>query len=42
MGDDGREGLEAELVAVFDAHNTTDDGTFAAEVAYLQVLGTRA
>jgi SAM-dependent methyltransferase len=42
VGDEGREGLETDLVAVFDEHNTTDDGTFAAEVTYLQVLGTRA
>ena len=42
VGDEGRDGLETDLVAVFDDHNTTDDGTFAAEVAYLQVLGTRA
>ena len=42
VGDEGRAGLEAELVAVFDGHNTTDDGTFAAEVTYLQVTATRA
>lgn len=42
VGDEGRQGLEADLMAVFDGHNTTDDGTFAAEVTYLQVLGTRA
>ena len=42
VGDEGRAELEAELVSVFNDHNTTDDGTFAAEVTYLQVLGTRA
>ncbi len=42
LDDDGRQGLEADLMVVFDSHNSTDDGTFATEVTYLQVLGTRA
>ena len=41
VGKDGRAELEADLVAVFDDHNATSDGTFAAEVAYLEVIGVR-
>lgn len=41
VGQDGRADLESELVAVFDGHNTSGDATFAAEVAYLEVIGTR-
>ena len=42
VGQEGRAELEAELVAVFDTHNTTEDGTFAAEVAYLEVVATKS
>ena len=42
VGDDGRADLESELVGMFDRHNTATDGTFATEVTYLQVIGTRA
>ena len=42
VGEEGRADLEAELVAVFDAHNTADDGTLAMDVAYLEVVGVRA
>lgn len=42
VGEEGREDLEAELMAVFEAHNTTADGTLAVEVEYLEVVGVRA
>lgn len=42
VGEAGRDGLEEELLAVFDEHDTSGDQTFAAEVTYLEVLGTRA
>ena len=41
VGEQGRQSLEDALVAVFDQHNTAKDGTFAAEVAYLEVVGVR-
>ena len=41
VGEKGQAELEAELIAVFDAHNGTSDGTFAAEVAYLEVIAVR-
>ena len=41
VGDDGREAFEGELLEVFDKHNTSSDGTFAAEVAYLEVVARK-
>jgi SAM-dependent methyltransferase len=41
VGDEGREALQQDLLAVFDAHNRSTAGTFAAEVAYLEVIGVR-
>lgn len=42
VGPEGRPGLEADLEGVFEGHNRATDGTFAAEVAYLEVIGVRA
>ena len=42
VGEDGRAGLEAELLEVFARHSTADDGTFAADVDYLEVVAVRA
>lgn len=42
VGEQGRGDLEDDLLAVFDGHNTTTDGTFAAQVAYLEVIGVRS
>ncbi len=42
VGEDGRRALEDALAAAFDAHNTATDGTFASDVAYLEVVGVRA
>jgi SAM-dependent methyltransferase len=42
VGDDGRVEFEADLRAVFDQHNTADDGTLAMDVAYLEVVGVRS
>ena len=42
VGADGQGELGEELVRVFDSHNTTDDGTLAVEVAYLEVIALRA
>ncbi|HEU0100879.1 MAG TPA: class I SAM-dependent methyltransferase [Mycobacteriales bacterium] len=42
VGEAGRETLEAELVAVYDKHNTASDGTCAMDVAYLEVIGIRS
>jgi len=42
VGPDGQEELGEELVRVFDSHNTTDDGTLAVDVAYLEVIARRA
>ena len=42
VGDAGRADLETELQAVFDSHNLATDGTFAADVAYLEVVATRS
>jgi SAM-dependent methyltransferase len=41
VGDEGREELERELLSVFDTHNTAGDGTFASDVAYLEVVALR-
>jgi hypothetical protein len=41
VGDEGRKALEEDLLAVFDAHNRSTAGTFAAEVTYLEVIGVR-
>ena len=41
-GEEGRAELDAELVAVYDAHNVADDGTLAMDVAYLEIVGIRA
>ena len=42
VGEDGRGGLERELVDLFTQHSTADDGTMAADVPYLQVIAVRA
>lgn len=42
VGPDGEGDLEAELVAVFDRHNCATDGTMAADVEYLEVVGVRS
>jgi SAM-dependent methyltransferase len=42
VGDAGRVALEADLRAVFEKHDTAKDGTLAADVAYLEVVGVRA
>ena len=42
VGDEGRPAFESDLLAVFDGANTTDDGTLAMEVSYLEVVGVRA
>lgn len=42
VGDEGRAGLEAELVAMFEGHSTATDGTMVADVAYLQVVAVVA
>jgi SAM-dependent methyltransferase len=42
VGPDGQEELGEDLIRVFDSHNTTDDGTLAADVAYLEVIARRA
>lgn len=42
VGEQGSAGLEADLLAVFDSHNRAVDGTFAAEVSSLEVVGVRA
>ena len=42
VGDEGRADLEAELLDVFARHDRATDGTFAAEVDYLEVVGVRA
>ena len=42
VGEEGRGDLEDELLSVFDSHNTTDDGTLAMDVTYLEVVGVRA
>ena len=34
--------LEAELAAVYEAHNGTSDGTLAMDVPYLEVVAARA
>ena len=42
LDDDGRRRLTADLEAVFAAQNTATDGTLAVDVAYLEVVATRA
>jgi SAM-dependent methyltransferase len=42
VGDAGRGDLEAEVSAMFSSHNIADDGTFAMDVTYLEVVGVRA
>ena len=42
VGEAGRSSLETELVRVFDDHSTATDGTMAADVTYLEVVGVRA
>jgi SAM-dependent methyltransferase len=42
VGPEGEAGLEAELLEVFDRHNTATDGTLAADVDYLEVVAVRA
>ena len=42
VGEEGHADLAGDLQAVFDQHNTTDDGTMAADVAYLEVIARRA
>jgi SAM-dependent methyltransferase len=42
VGEEGRDGLEHELLEVFDRHNTATDGTMAADVEYLEVVAVRA
>ncbi len=42
VGDEGRADLEVELLDVFGRHDAATDGTFAAEIAYLEVVGVRA
>lgn len=38
----GRMSLEAELLAVFEAHDTSTDATLAMDVAYLEVVAVRS
>jgi ubiquinone/menaquinone biosynthesis C-methylase UbiE len=42
VGDAGRAGLEADLLAVFEDHGTATDGTSAMDVAYLEVVAVRS
>lgn len=42
VGEEGREGFEGELLEVFASHNTASDGTFAADVVYLEVVARKA
>jgi SAM-dependent methyltransferase len=42
VGDDGVPELEAELIEMFEGHNTATDGTLAADVEYLEVVAVRA
>lgn len=42
VGEAGREELAADLRAVFERRSTTDDGTLAIDVPYLEVVGVRA
>ena len=42
VGDDGRQDLETDLLEVFRQHDRSCDGTFAAEVGYLEVVGVKA
>jgi hypothetical protein len=41
VGDAGREALERDLLALYEAHNVATDGTLAVDVAYLEVVGVR-
>lgn len=41
-GADGLVALEAELIAVFHAHDVATDGTLAMDVTYLEVVATRS
>lgn len=41
VGEEGREGLEDELRAVFEQHSHATDGTLAMDVAYLEVIAVR-
>lgn len=41
VGEPGRPQLEAELISVFQSHNTSGDQTLAMDVAYLEVVGIR-
>lgn len=42
VGDDGRDELAAELVAVYARHGSATDGTLAMDVPYLEVVAVRA
>ena len=42
VGEQGEADLGRELLEAFARHSTASDGTMAAEVAYLQVVGVRA
>ena len=42
VGEEGRAELEADLLEAFGRHDTATDGTFAADVSYLEVVGVRA
>jgi len=42
VGDDGRAGLEADLVAVYEQHGSATDGTLAMDVPYLEVVAVRS
>jgi SAM-dependent methyltransferase len=41
LDEGGWTSLDAELLAVFEGHNTADDGTLAMDVAYLEVVAIR-
>lgn len=42
VGAEREDALLADLVALFDRHSTATDGTMAAEVGYVEVVGVRA
>ena len=42
VGDAGQAQLAQELVEVYEGHNTASDGTLAMDVAYLEIVATRA
>lgn len=42
VGQEGRDGLEQELVDLFERHSSATDGTLAIDVPYLEVVGVRS